>query len=240
MPKIRAREATAARREGEIANRMKDEFLATISHELRTPLNAVLGWVHLLRTGRLDAPTSTRGLESIDRNVRLQAQLTADLLDVSKALTGKLRLDSHPAALDDAVRQAVSAAMPAAKAKGVQLLARAGRARRRPWRPDAPATDRVAIDRQRDQVHASRRHYRNRHACGEQRGAAERCRTVDTASTPRFCPRYSTGLRRPILPRPARQVGLASAWRSCGSSSNCTAVRSTRGTAPTGTGPSSR
>ena len=117
----RALEAQAARREGEAANRMKDEFLATISHELRTPLNAVLGWVHLLRTGRLDSPTSVRGLESIDRNVRHQAQLTADLLDVSKALTGRLRLDSRPSLLDDAVRQAVSAASSAAKAKGVRL-----------------------------------------------------------------------------------------------------------------------
>jgi signal transduction histidine kinase len=117
----RAVEAQAARREGEAANRMKDEFLATISHELRTPLNAVLGWVHLLRTGRLDSPTATRGLESIDRNVRHQAQLTADLLDVSKALTGKLRLDSRPSLLDDSVRQAVAAASSAAKAKGVRL-----------------------------------------------------------------------------------------------------------------------
>jgi signal transduction histidine kinase/CheY-like chemotaxis protein len=117
----RAREAQAARREGEAANRMKDEFLATISHELRTPLNAVLGWVHLIRTGRLDSATSTRGLDSIDRNVRHQAQLTADLLDVSKALTGKLRLDSRPSQLDEAARQAVSAAGSAAKAKGVRL-----------------------------------------------------------------------------------------------------------------------
>ena len=117
----RAVEAQAARREGEAANRMKDEFLATISHELRTPLNAVLGWVHLLRTGRLDPATAVRGLESIDRNVRHQAQLTADLLDVSKALTGKLRLDSRPSLLDDAVRQAVSVASSAAKAKGVRV-----------------------------------------------------------------------------------------------------------------------
>ena len=81
-----------------------------------------LGWVHLLRTGRLDAATARRGLEAIDRNARLQAQLTADLLDVSKALTGKLRLNSRPAPLDDAVRQAIASAMPAARAKGVQLV----------------------------------------------------------------------------------------------------------------------
>jgi signal transduction histidine kinase/CheY-like chemotaxis protein len=114
-----AKEAQNARRESEAANRMKDEFLATVSHELRTPLNAVLGWVHLLRTGKLDAPTSVRGLESIDRNIRLQSQLTSDLLDVSKALTGKLRLESRPTLIADAVREAVSAVAPAARAKAV-------------------------------------------------------------------------------------------------------------------------
>ena len=118
---MRAQEAQTAKEDGENAHRMKDEFLSTISHELRTPLNAVLGWVHLLRTGKLDETTEARGLESIDRNVRLQAQLTADLLDVSKALTGKLHLEMRPAVLDDGVRQAVLAAMPAATAKGVKI-----------------------------------------------------------------------------------------------------------------------
>ena len=117
-----AREAQQARREGEAANRLKDEFLATISHELRTPLNAVLGWVHLLRTGKLDHPTAARGLETIERNVRLQAQLTADLLDVSKALTGKLQLESSPVSVTEAVRQAISAAQSAAQAKGVEVV----------------------------------------------------------------------------------------------------------------------
>jgi signal transduction histidine kinase len=118
---VRAREAHAARQQGEAANRMKDEFLATISHELRTPLNSVLGWVHLLRTTKLDHETATRGLESIERNVRLQAQLTADLLDVSKALSGKLQIDPRPTSLDDAARQALSAMKAAATAKDVRL-----------------------------------------------------------------------------------------------------------------------
>ena len=118
-----ARVAQAARRDGEAASRMKDDFLATVSHELRTPLNAVLGWVHLLRTGKLDQSTSSRGLESIERNVRLQAQLTADLLDVSKALTGELQLDSHPMPLSDAARQALAAVESAALAKGVNVTA---------------------------------------------------------------------------------------------------------------------
>ena len=119
-----AQDAERARRESEGAARMKDEFLATISHELRTPLNSVLGWLHLLRTGKLDPATAQRGLESIDRNVRLQAQLTGDLLDVSKMLTGQLHLDSRPSSLVDASRQAVSAALPAAQARGVHVTTR--------------------------------------------------------------------------------------------------------------------
>jgi signal transduction histidine kinase/CheY-like chemotaxis protein len=117
----RAREADRSRQESDSASRMKDEFLATISHELRTPLNAVLGWAHLLRTGKLDSPTAARGLEVVERNVRLQAQLTGDLLDVSKALTGRLRIESVPTSLTDAAREAVDAVLPAARAKGVEL-----------------------------------------------------------------------------------------------------------------------
>jgi signal transduction histidine kinase/CheY-like chemotaxis protein len=113
--------AQAARREGEAANRMKDEFLATVSHELRTPLNAVLGWLHLLRTGKLDRETSTRGLEIIERNVKQQAQLTGDLLDVSKALTGELQLECQPMTIDEAARQAVATVESAARAKGVTV-----------------------------------------------------------------------------------------------------------------------
>ena len=116
-----SREAQAARREGEAANRMKDQFLATVSHELRTPLNAVLGWVHLLRTGKLDREMSSRGLETIERNVKLQAQLTGDLLEVSKSLTGELQLDCRPTTIGDAAQHAAAAVQSAARAKDVSL-----------------------------------------------------------------------------------------------------------------------
>jgi signal transduction histidine kinase/CheY-like chemotaxis protein len=116
-----ARIAHAARLQGEAANRMKDEFLATISHELRTPLNAVLGWVHLIRTGKLDAATRSRAFESIERNVRLQAQLTSDLLDVSKSLTGKLEIDFRPVSLHAVVQESVASVSKTAQAKGVQV-----------------------------------------------------------------------------------------------------------------------
>jgi signal transduction histidine kinase/CheY-like chemotaxis protein len=138
-----ARIAHAARLEAEVGNRMKDEFLATISHELRTPLNAVLGWVHLIRTGKLDAVTAQRGFESIDRNVRLQAQLTSDLLDISKALTGKLRIDSRPVSLRAIVQEAVTSVSAASDAKGVRVNLTA---------PDVPVVVRGDPDRLRQVV----------------------------------------------------------------------------------------
>ena len=113
--------ATTARQDSEAAGRMKDEFLAMLSHELRTPLNAVLGWVHLLRTGKLDQATTSRGLETIERNIRLQAQLTGDLLDVSKALTGKLQLESKGTALGDVATRAAESVEAAARARGVAI-----------------------------------------------------------------------------------------------------------------------
>jgi signal transduction histidine kinase/CheY-like chemotaxis protein len=113
--------ANAALREAEAAGRMKDEFLATISHELRTPLNAILGWAYLIRTGELDPSTSARGFETIERNARTQAQLTSDLLDISKSLTGSLRLESEPVSLDRAIAEAVGQVASAASAKDVRL-----------------------------------------------------------------------------------------------------------------------
>ncbi|MDT7605234.1 MAG: hypothetical protein QOF61_3231 [Acidobacteriota bacterium] len=112
----------AARSEAEAASRLKDEFLATVSHELRTPLTAVLGWTHLLRVGQLDKKHAARAVETIERNARSQVQLIDDLLDVSRIITGKLRLDVRP--LDPAapVESAVEAVLPAADSKGIHIL----------------------------------------------------------------------------------------------------------------------
>jgi len=82
-----------AREDAESANRLKDEFLAKVSHELRTPLNAIMGWTELMQTHSLDRETTSRALETIDRNVRIQSQLIEDLLDVSKIVMGKLQLE---------------------------------------------------------------------------------------------------------------------------------------------------
>jgi signal transduction histidine kinase/CheY-like chemotaxis protein len=108
-------------REAREANRVKDEFLATLSHELRTPLNAMLGWTGLLRTGRLDAETTANALETIERNVRTQAKMIDDLLDVSRIITGKLRLASEPLSLAPVVEAAVNAMRPVADAKQIGL-----------------------------------------------------------------------------------------------------------------------
>ncbi len=110
-----------ARRQAEEANRLKDEFLATLSHELRTPLNAILGWGQVLRSGKLDAATAERALETIERNARSQAQLIADLLDISRIITGKLRLDPKPVELPRIIEAALDSARPAAEAKGIHL-----------------------------------------------------------------------------------------------------------------------
>ena len=110
-----------ARLEAQAANRAKDEFLATLSHELRTPLNAILGWSRLLATGHLDEATSHRAVEIIERNTRLQAQLIEDLLDISRIITGKLRLEFKTVELRTIVEGAIEAVRPSADTRGVVL-----------------------------------------------------------------------------------------------------------------------
>jgi PAS domain S-box-containing protein len=113
----------SARATAEEANSLKDEFLATISHELRTPLTSIIGWANMLRTGKLDAETTARALETIYRNAQSQNQLIADLLDVSRITSGKLRLDVRTVELPPIIEAALDAARPAAEAKGVRLQA---------------------------------------------------------------------------------------------------------------------
>jgi len=110
-----------ARATAEKANRAKDEFLATLSHELRTPLTPILGWTVMLRSGTLDQPSILRGLEVIERNVRAQTQLIGDLLDVSRIITGKLRLDVRPIVIVPVIEAGVEAVRPSAEAKGIAL-----------------------------------------------------------------------------------------------------------------------
>ncbi|MEA5605566.1 PAS domain S-box protein [Nostoc sp. UHCC 0252] len=103
------------------ANRIKDEFLAVLSHELRTPLNPILGWSKLLQTKKYDEATTTRALETIERNAKLQTQLIEDLLDVSRILQGKLSLNIAPVNLETAIAAAIETVRLAAQAKSINL-----------------------------------------------------------------------------------------------------------------------
>jgi len=113
--------AERARTDAEAANRIKDEFLATLSHELRTPLTSLLGWSSVLREARRDEKVLNQGLEAIDRNARVQAQLIDDLLDVSRIVSGKLNLDVRPLDITSVTRAAINVVRPAADAKGILL-----------------------------------------------------------------------------------------------------------------------
>lgn len=120
------REALLARAEAECAraeeaSRLKDEFLATVSHELRTPLNAILGWARILVRENLDAETISRAIKTIERNAKSQAQLIEDILDVSRIITGKLRLDAQAIDLVAVIQSALDSVRPAADAKEIRI-----------------------------------------------------------------------------------------------------------------------
>jgi len=111
----------AARADAEKANRLKDEFLATVSHEIRTPLNAVIGWSRMLRSGRLDERSAAHALEVVERNARAQKQIIEDILDVSRVITGKLQLNLGPVDLVSVVDAALDAVRPALEAKNIKI-----------------------------------------------------------------------------------------------------------------------
>jgi PAS domain S-box-containing protein len=111
----------SARADAEKANRLKDEFLATLSHELRTPLNAVLGWARMLKSGRLDLESSLHAIEVIERNAWAQKQIIEDILDVSRVITGKLQLHLAPVDLIAVVKAALDAVRPALEAKDISV-----------------------------------------------------------------------------------------------------------------------
>ncbi len=114
-------EARRAKDEADTANRMKDEFLATLSHELRTPLNAILGWARILRTSQVDPEDLEEGLAAIERNSTAQAQIIEDLLDVSRIIAGKFRLEVQRVNIHEVIDSAVAAVLPAATARGIRV-----------------------------------------------------------------------------------------------------------------------
>ncbi len=112
----------AARREAERVSRAKDEFLATLSHELRTPLNAIVGWSTLLRTGKMDARDLAEGLETIERNARTQGRLVEELLDMSRIISGKMRLDVQAVNITEVISESIETVRLAAEAKEIRLI----------------------------------------------------------------------------------------------------------------------
>jgi signal transduction histidine kinase/CheY-like chemotaxis protein len=110
-----------AREQAEIASRSKDEFLSLLSHELRTPLNAIMGWTRMLTSTQLAPEAVSTALETIDRNAKLQSRLIDDMLDVSRIMSGKLRLDAQPVDLTSSINAAVDTLRPAADAKEIRI-----------------------------------------------------------------------------------------------------------------------
>jgi PAS domain S-box-containing protein len=113
----------AGRQQAQEANAAKDQFLATLSHELRSPLNVMFGWIAMLRSGPMNTESMARGFDVLERSVRLQSKLIEDLLDVSRIIAGKLRIDKRDVDLSVVTSNAVDAARPAARAKNVNLTA---------------------------------------------------------------------------------------------------------------------
>jgi PAS domain S-box-containing protein len=120
-------------RNAQEANRLKEDFLATLSHELRTPLNALLGWMHMLKMPSVDDATKKRALESIERNARAQSVLINDLLDVSRVISGKLRIEQSPVDLPSVVLAAIDAVRPAVRAREIELNVSLGSVTREVW-----------------------------------------------------------------------------------------------------------
>lgn len=119
----RTAQLNAARLEAESMNRLKDDFLGTLSHELRTPLNAILGWTHILEMGQRDEATVARGTRVIKNNAQLQSQLVDDILDVSRIISGKLRLKLGPVDFRAVIQATLETLQPAAEAKGITVQA---------------------------------------------------------------------------------------------------------------------
>src|SRR5262249_30892532 len=115
------RQEKAAREDAEAANRMKDEFLATISHELRTPLTSILGWARMLTGGGLTAPQARHALEGIAQSAQSQNRVIEDIPDTPRIITGRLNLDAQPIVIDHIFHAAIDVVRPSAEAKGIVL-----------------------------------------------------------------------------------------------------------------------
>lgn len=116
------KQAQEARQEAEAANRLKDEFLATLSHELRTPLSAITGWAQILKTGKLDQAAALKAVDTISKNAQLQTRLISDILDMSSIVSGKLRLAPEPLYLSSVIEAALDTLRPVAETKEIHVM----------------------------------------------------------------------------------------------------------------------
>ena len=227
-----------ARTEAEEANRLKDEFLATLSHELRSPLNAIVAWSHILREPGLDPATARRAVQAIDRNARAQTQLVADILDVSRIITGKFHMSLGPVRLSDVIESAADTVRPAARARDIRLeLAIDPAAGPVLGRREPAAAGDLEPAVQRHEVRARGGAGAGAARRTRARASSSRSRTTAPGSIPRSCLTSSTASGRPTPRARAGTPDWASAWPSCGTWSSCMAGPSRRGTARTDRAP---
>ena len=198
------------------ANRLKDEFLATLSHELRTPLNAIVGWVHLLRRGQLPPEEVKHALERIDRNAHAQARLVQDLLDVSRITSGKLLLDIREMDLATVALNAIDACRPAAEARQVALVTQFGGTFPTMGDPDRLQQVLWNLITQRGALHARRTAASQSRSPARMRSTRSKCATPAPASSRNSFRSCSNRSARPT--RPARD-------RTAGSGMGLTIVR---------------
>ena len=210
----------------DVANRAKDEFLAVVSHELRTPLNAIMGWAKMLTAREFDERRRQGAVETIERNAIAMAQLIEDLLDMSRVISGKMRLEVQHVDLPSVIEAAIDSVRPAAAAKGINLVAVLDRT------PSAVIGDPTRLQQVVWNLLSNAVKFTPKGGRVDVllRRAASSLEIVvaDTGKgiAPRFCRMSSIHSGRKTRARRARAAGSASASPSRGSSSNCTAARS--------------
>ena len=219
-----ARLYTAARE----ADRLKDDFLAVLSHELRTPLNAIVGYSRLLRGNMLSGEKAARGLETLERNAAALTQIVEDVLDISRIVSGKIRLDVEPVELPLVVHNAVATVQPAADAKGVRLQTIIDPRRRCDLRRSrSPPPGRLEPALECRQVHAEGRARPGAGGTGRTPTSRSSSATPESGFDRSSCRSSSNDSGRRTPARPARTEASAWACRSSGTLSRCTAARST-------------